>query len=89
MATDLLYEQPLPNGEDLVVVSHVVPTAQEVRARLEHYRQAITSAQRQALAARVNDASDLRGVLFAVPGPNPPPDLAGVCAFYDVLIPRP
>jgi hypothetical protein len=89
LGTRLLYGQLLPNGEELLVVSRVVETSDEVRRKLELYKNAMTEAQRQALAASGKNGMSLRGVLFAVPGPNPPKDLAGVCAFYDIALPSP
>jgi hypothetical protein len=87
MRTQLLYRQALPSGEELVIVSHVVETSDEMRTRLDRYKRATMEAQRHAVSAGIHDGSDLRAVLFSVPGPNAPPDLVGVCAFYDVAVP--
>jgi hypothetical protein len=79
MGTRLLYRQLLPSGEELMVVSHVVETSDEVREKLAGYKRAMLQSQRDFLLANTHDGSDLREVIFSVPGPDPPPDLAGVC----------
>jgi hypothetical protein len=90
MKTQLLYRQGLPSGEELVVVSHWTPMTEERRARLDRYKQAFLLAQRDVLLERASDGrGDLKGVLFNVPGPDPTPDLQGLCSFTDVAIPRP
>jgi hypothetical protein len=87
LGTQLLYRQLLPNGEELMVVSHVVATSAEIRDKLDGYKRAMVRALDEAVRQGVHDGSDARAVLFSVPGENPSPDLAGVCAFYDVAVP--
>lgn len=89
LGTQLLCRQPLPSGEELMVVSHVVETSSEIRERLDGYKRAMVEALELAVRQGVHDGSDVRAVLFSVPGEDPPPDLAGVCAFYDVSVPNP
>jgi hypothetical protein len=70
-----------------MVVSHVVATSAEIRDKLDGYKRAMVRALDEAVRQGVHDGSDARAVLFSVPGENPSPDLAGVCAFYDVAVP--
>jgi hypothetical protein len=85
MNTRLLYRQPLPNGEELIVTSRVAETPPERRARLEVDKRIFIEARRDVLMAA--DGSDLRGVLFNMPGPESPPDVP--CSFTDVALPWP
>lgn len=87
MKADLLHRQALPNGEELVITGRVVVTEEERRRRIEAYKRFFLEAKRDVLIAAAHDGSDLRGVLFNMPGPEAPPDVP--CSFTDVALPQP
>lgn len=87
MKTQLLYRETLLNGEELLITTLVAETPLERRERLETYKQEVLQAQRDLLLSATRGGTDLRGLLFNVPGPDAPSDVP--CSFTDVALPRP
>jgi hypothetical protein len=87
LKSDLLYRQDLPNGEELLITGRVVETSDDRRRQREEYKRSFLEAQRDLLLAATHEGSDLRGVMFNMPGEDAPADVP--CSFTDVALPRP
>lgn len=85
MNTQLLYQEPLPNGEELVITAHHASTEKTRAARIEAYKREALRAQAVLIAEKAGTDVDMRGFLFNVPGPDDPPDVP--CSFSDVALP--